>query len=103
MSETEKAYNGQLVLCPYCDKPSTFTEHIKNGYFDKSVCDNCNYNFKRGNSMQIYERCYYEKKCPKCKEIVFALTQPDNRPEYHSAVGVQHTCGQIIWFELPVN
>ena len=103
MTYTEPAHKRQLVLCPNCNKPSTFTDHIKNNYFDKTVCDNCGYTLKAGKAMEIYERCYYEQKCDKCGKKAFALSQHDNSPEYHTEVGIEHKCGNIVWFSLPVN
>ena len=102
MSEEIRKLSSK-ILCPKCKKVSTFSEIIKDGYFDRNVCDKCGAEFVKGDAMELYDRHYYEKDCLNGHHN-FALTQDDDSPEYHTDVGVKCCkCKEIVWFSLPVN
>lgn len=45
----------------------------------------------------------YRANCERCGDPVEVNTQPDNRPEYYTAVSVKCRCGNWVEFRLPVN
>ena len=48
-------------------------------------------------------RFSYEKECDLCAQPMAICSQEDNRPEYHTQIYVQCSCGNYLEFELPVN
>jgi len=103
MDSTSKSYHGSIIYCPNCKKETTFTEHIKNGYFNKNVCDSCGWEDVSGNDIQLWNYCVYKERC-KCGNELMITTQEDNNPEYYTRVGVPcPKCGELVIFSLPVN
>lgn len=95
---TEPSHYGQKIWCPNCKTQSTFTEYIKNDYYEKETCDNCG-----EISEDTYGNCCYNKEC-ECGEIITLLTQPDGNPEYSTCVEVFcQKCRKLNVFSLPVN
>jgi len=101
-----KAYHGSKILCPECNKPSTFTEYLdrQGGYYQGSCCDNCGHcEFGGGKGISLYSRIVYQKKC-KCGQEILVTSQEDNNPEYYTEVGIQcPKCKQLVMLDLPVN
>ena len=91
------------LWCPSCKKITTFTEWLTapGGYLKGVVCDSCGDN--RQQKQPPYYRCHaYKAKC-KCGKKYVLLTQDDDRPEYHTSIGIVCDCGEAVFINLPVN
>lgn len=100
----EEAFGNQEVWCPYCSSAQRFHEYFDRpgGYLKKRQCQGCGWSTHYPGGVSLFDRIAYKEKCTCGKEHIL-LTQPDNRPEYRSDVGLVCGCGHIVCFSLPVN
>ena len=45
----------------------------------------------------------YKKICKGCKKEIIIFTQHDHNPEYYTYISVGCSCGDLVFFSLPVN
>jgi len=45
----------------------------------------------------------YKEKCKKCGIEKTVYTQKDDHSEFITQVGILCICGEMVWFDLPVN
>lgn len=94
----------QLKYCPKCKKPNLFEDVRlnKQNEFGWKVVNKC---LGCGEVIPdwIEDNYIYYSECKNCKKNNFLLTQADHHPEYYSTVGMVCECGEVVFFELPVN
>ena len=93
--------------CPKCKIISIFEEYDdpkREGYFGGEICRNCKWVNKAG-SKHVFLYLYhpYKERCKNCNEEHMLLSQGNDCPEYETGVGLICTCGEDVWFSLPVN